>query len=344
MDQLSARKKNTPKKAEKARQHALKVTIDPDWCQEISKKFEGLDPSLCLNMNIEEIDGVEGRRYWDTHLGDDLSRARFESWGTEIGSALNPTPDVEPFEHFCYELRKDQEENNEDYRRRPAGNEVVSTTKVRTGGEVRKEDRAGLANWSKALRAAEDIIKKAALEGLERRPQKVKAPRARIVKRRIAKKTVFEKAIEIAPSYGVPKQVIRAIKQAKYVLKTERTTCTIPNAGQAAAAFCTRIADRAKVGPHRKRQYTRKGLVPKELNDMVIQLWGENPDWTHIDMCKRLDCLVDENSVYAPLPAWGKKAGEKRLWTELVDHSTTKRDVRPFLSGRKKKAFSTHSI
>ena len=63
-----------------------------------------------------------------------------------------------------------------------------------------------------------------------------------------------------------------------------------------------------------------------------------------MDMCKRLDSLVDENSVYEPLPAWKKKAEGGRLWIELVDHFTTKGDVRPFLSGRKKKAFSTPSI
>ena len=138
-----------------------------------------------------------------------LSRAEFENWATETGLVRNPPPDVEPFQHFCYELHEDQKENNDDYRRRPAGNEVVSTTQVRTGGEVRKEDRVGLAKWSKALLAAEVIINEAALKNIQRR-KKVKAQRARInkeerrKKRRIAEKTVFDKAIEIAPRYGVP--------------------------------------------------------------------------------------------------------------------------------------------
>jgi len=211
--------------------------------------FKGLDNSLYLDEIIEELGEIEQRRYLRIQGGTDLSRAEFENRATEAGLVLNPPPDVEPFQHFCCELRKDQEENNDDYGRRPSGKEVVVTEIVKNGEEITKEKLAELVKWNQAYREAEDVINTANKErvlcarklGLKGNAKK------KFIDDFVMNQVVFDKAVEMATKHGVSSQLLLDLKQIKHVVKSTKTICTIPNAGQAAAAFCARLMKAAYV-------------------------------------------------------------------------------------------------
>lgn len=184
--------------------------------------FKGFDKSLYLEEITEELEGIEQRKYLSIQGSTDPSRAEFENLATEAGLALNLPPDVDPFQHFCDEFRKDQQENNPDYR--PGEEERVLTWIVKNGEEIKKEHRAELVECNKAIREAEGVTDK---------DTSIDSP------------TVFGKAVEIASRHGVSSQFFLDLKQEKHVEKSTKTICTVPNAGQAAAAFCSRLARRA---------------------------------------------------------------------------------------------------
>lgn len=211
-----------------ATEPARKVGMTPAWWRALSSSFEGLSSSLCLYFSIETEEGVEVRRVWSREGGTDLERANFDGWVDQAVSALNPPLGVNPLDYFCEELRKDQVENNPDYR--PGGQEIEFHKNLTIGEEEKKKYRVGLAKWSKAQRHAEALINDALLNKTLEIVPRVGA----------MEQAIMDKTVELAPSYGVPAKVIHAMQNAKYLVT--RATCPIPNPGQAAAAFCSRLA------------------------------------------------------------------------------------------------------
>lgn len=94
-------------------------------------------------------------------------------------------------------------------------------------------------------------------------------------------------------------------------------------------------------GQPTRKAHVRDDAAPEELKQEIARLWRTNPAWSNMDMCRRLDALAECNPKLEPLQSWKDKAEGERLWSVLVDHDRAKKDVRPFLSKLKKKAFET---
>ena len=196
------------------------------WWQDRHSEFKGSDDSLYIDEIIEELGGVEVRRYLSIDGGTDLSRAAFEERETKAGLARNPPPGVEPLDHWRNELKRDQQENNPDYR--PGGLETVSIKTVGIGEEVKKEHRAALVKWDKAWKEAEVVINKDT--SIDSRTVDLQ-------------QVFFDKTVETASKHGVSPQFINTMRNAQQMVTRE--SCIIPKVAEASAALCSRLARRA---------------------------------------------------------------------------------------------------
>lgn len=218
------------------------VGMTADWWTDLRSAFAGSDDSLYMVEIIEELGGVEQRRYLRIDGGTDLSRAEFEERETKAGLALNPPPGVEPLDRWRNKLKKDQEENNPDYR--PGGLENVTTKDVGISEEEKKKYSADLVKWSKARREAEGVINRELVAELVERRKARRDKDCSIDSPTVGLQQVhFDKAVEIASKRGVSPELILIMRNAQQVVR--RTSCIIPKVAEAEAAFCSRLAQRA---------------------------------------------------------------------------------------------------